>query len=75
MNMNPNKWMLVNFDCSAMWFKDASLTVDAFSVDPVYLKHRHQGQVATWITNVMFLVPRCQTIDIGKFRWVAGFDR
>ena len=74
-NFNPHKWMLVNFDCSAMWFKDASLTVDAFSVDPVYLKHRHQGQVATWITNLMFLVPRCQTIDIGKFRWVAGFDR
>ena len=44
-NFNPHKWMLVNFDCSAMWFKDASLTVDAFSVDPVYLKHRHQGQV------------------------------
>ena len=44
-NFNPHKWMLVNFDCSAMWFRDARLTVDAFSVDPVYLKHSHQGEI------------------------------
>jgi aromatic-L-amino-acid decarboxylase len=44
-NFNPHKWMLVNFDCSAMWFRDARLTVDAFNVDPVYLKHQHQGEV------------------------------
>ena len=44
-NFNPHKWMLVNFDCSAMWLKDASLTVDAFNVDPLYLQHRHQGEI------------------------------
>ena len=22
-NFNPHKWMLVNFDCSAMWVKDS----------------------------------------------------
>ena len=22
-NFNPHKWMLVNFDCSTMWFKDS----------------------------------------------------
>ncbi|CAG0882284.1 unnamed protein product [Darwinula stevensoni] len=44
-NFNPHKWMLVNFDCSALWFKDASLVVDAFNVDPVYLKHDQQGVV------------------------------
>ena len=42
-NFNPHKWMLVNFDCSTMWFKDASLVVNAFNVDPVYLKHQFQG--------------------------------
>ena len=44
-NFNPHKWLLVNFDCSAMWVKDSSLLVDAFNLDPVYLQHKHQGQV------------------------------
>ncbi|KAK2183725.1 hypothetical protein NP493_298g02000 [Ridgeia piscesae] len=34
---------MVNFDCSAMWFKNATYVVDAFNVDPLYLKHQHQG--------------------------------
>ena len=44
-NMNPHKWLLVNFDCSTLWFKDASHVVDSFSVDPVYFKHEMQGKV------------------------------
>ena len=44
-NFNPHKWMLVNFDCSAMWVKNAHLIADAFNVDPLYLKHQYQGQV------------------------------
>ncbi|XP_028128119.1 aromatic-L-amino-acid decarboxylase-like [Diabrotica virgifera virgifera] len=42
-NFNPHKWMLVNFDCSAMWLKDPSWLVNAFNVDPLYLKHDQQG--------------------------------
>ncbi|XP_034237002.1 aromatic-L-amino-acid decarboxylase isoform X2 [Thrips palmi] len=42
-NFNPHKWMLVNFDCSAMWLRDPSDVVDAFNVDPLYLKHDQQG--------------------------------
>ena len=71
-NFNPHKWMLVNFDCSAMWFKDASLTVDAFSVDPVYLKHRHQGQVPVSI-KISCILFRSLTIGIGKFHLADGF--
>jgi len=44
-NFNPHKWMLVNFDCSAMWVKDSRKIVDAFNVDPLYLKHQHQGAI------------------------------
>jgi len=44
-NFNPHKWLLVQFDCSAMWFKDTTHVVDAFNVDPLYLKHQHQGKV------------------------------
>lgn len=42
-NFNPHKWMLVNFDCSAMWLKDPTWVVNAFNVDPLYLKHDMQG--------------------------------
>nr|BAA95568.1 dopa decarboxylase [Tenebrio molitor] len=42
-NFNPHKWLLVNFDCSTMWLKDPSWLVNAFNVDPLYLKHEQQG--------------------------------
>lgn len=42
-NFNPHKWMLVNFDCSAMWLKNPNWVVNAFNVDPLYLKHDQQG--------------------------------
>nr|CAD7462609.1 unnamed protein product [Timema tahoe] len=42
-NFNPHKWMLVNFDCSALWVKDASYLVEAFNVERIYLKHNQQG--------------------------------
>ncbi|CEF65355.1 Aromatic-L-amino-acid decarboxylase [Strongyloides ratti] len=41
-NFNVHKAMAVNFDCSPMWFKDASEAIAYFNVDPVYLKHEHQ---------------------------------
>ncbi|CAF0754777.1 unnamed protein product [Brachionus calyciflorus] len=42
-NFNPHKWLLVNFDCSALWIKNRSFIVDSFNVDPIYLKHEHQN--------------------------------
>ncbi|XP_053206409.1 aromatic-L-amino-acid decarboxylase-like [Panonychus citri] len=44
-NMNPHKWLLINFDCSALWLKNRNLLAGAFNVDPLYLKHDKQGQV------------------------------
>ncbi|VDK43167.1 unnamed protein product [Anisakis simplex] len=38
-NANPNKWMLVNFDCSTMWVKDRYKLTQALVVDPLYLQH------------------------------------
>ncbi|KAF4524640.1 hypothetical protein B566_EDAN013749 [Ephemera danica] len=42
-NFNPHKWMLVNFDCSAMWVRDSRELVAAMSVDRVYLRHPKEG--------------------------------
>uniref|UniRef100_A0A452TWG0 Aromatic-L-amino-acid decarboxylase n=1 Tax=Ursus maritimus TaxID=29073 RepID=A0A452TWG0_URSMA len=44
-NFNPHKWMLVNFDCSAMWVKKRTDLIGAFKLDPLYLKHGHQDSV------------------------------
>uniref|UniRef100_A0A914URP0 Aromatic-L-amino-acid decarboxylase n=1 Tax=Plectus sambesii TaxID=2011161 RepID=A0A914URP0_9BILA len=38
-NTNPNKWLLVNFDCSTMWVKDRYKLTQALVVDPLYLQH------------------------------------
>ncbi|XP_074654219.1 aromatic-L-amino-acid decarboxylase-like [Tubulanus polymorphus] len=40
-NMNPNKWLLTNFDCSAFWVKDRDALTTALTVDPLYLQHHH----------------------------------
>ncbi|TNN02314.1 aromatic-L-amino-acid decarboxylase [Takifugu flavidus] len=41
-NFNPHKWLLINFDCSAMWVKNRADLIGAFNVDPLYLKHENQ---------------------------------
>ncbi|XP_010138468.1 PREDICTED: aromatic-L-amino-acid decarboxylase isoform X3 [Buceros rhinoceros silvestris] len=41
-DFNPHKWLLVNFDCSAMWVKKRSDVTDAFKLEPLYLQHPHQ---------------------------------
>lgn len=41
-NFNPHKWLLVNFDCSAMWVRKRADLTGAFKLDPVYLRHDHQ---------------------------------
>ncbi|CAD6196907.1 unnamed protein product [Caenorhabditis auriculariae] len=38
-NTNPNKWMLINFDCSTMWVRDRFKLTQALVVDPLYLQH------------------------------------
>ncbi|CAF0849638.1 unnamed protein product [Adineta ricciae] len=40
-NTNPNKWLLINFDCSCFWVRDKCAVINAMSVDPLYLQHKH----------------------------------
>ena len=37
---NPHKWLLVNFDCHALWVADRSALVAALSMKPEYLRNR-----------------------------------
>jgi aromatic-L-amino-acid decarboxylase len=41
-NFNAHKAMMVNFDCSPMWFKNGAESIAYFNVDPAYLKHEYQ---------------------------------
>ena len=43
-NFNLHKWMLVNFDCAAMWIRDAGALTQSFNVDRIYLDHKYQGE-------------------------------
>ncbi|UJR09418.1 hypothetical protein I4U23_013659 [Adineta vaga] len=40
---NPSKWMMVHFDCTAMWVKTSAALHRAFNVDPLYLQHENAG--------------------------------
>jgi len=40
---NPSKWMMVHFDCTAMWVKKSRSLHETFNVDPVYLQHENTG--------------------------------
>lgn len=44
-DFNPHKWLQVNFDCSAFYISDSRKLVNAFNVDPVYLRHENQGKI------------------------------
>ncbi|XP_044015333.1 tyrosine decarboxylase-like isoform X2 [Aphidius gifuensis] len=43
-NTNPNKWLLVNFDCSCLWVRDTVKLTSALVVDPLYLQHANSNE-------------------------------
>ena len=43
--VNPHKWMMVNFDCSAHYVRDAAAFVRTFEIVPEYLRTAEHGRV------------------------------
>lgn len=43
--MNPHKWMMVNFDCTAYFVKEKEYLIRTFEILPEYLKTGKEGQV------------------------------
>ncbi|KAM5350436.1 hypothetical protein ACJ41O_006941 [Fusarium nematophilum] len=39
-NFNPHKWLLANFDCSALWVRDRSWLIEVLSIQPPYLRNQ-----------------------------------
>jgi aromatic-L-amino-acid/L-tryptophan decarboxylase len=46
--MNPHKWMLVNFDCSAYFVRDTSALLRTFQVTPEYLRTTSDAEVVNF---------------------------
>jgi aromatic-L-amino-acid decarboxylase len=42
--INPHKWLLTNFDCSAFWVKDRAALIHALGIAPEYLKNRASAE-------------------------------
>ncbi|XP_021932712.1 histidine decarboxylase isoform X2 [Zootermopsis nevadensis] len=40
---NPSKWMMVHFDCTAMWVRNSEALHRTFNVEPLYLQHENSG--------------------------------
>uniref|UniRef100_A0A8D8X543 Histidine decarboxylase n=1 Tax=Cacopsylla melanoneura TaxID=428564 RepID=A0A8D8X543_9HEMI len=40
---NPSKWLMVHFDCTAMWVRNSGTLHRTFNVEPLYLKHENSG--------------------------------
>ncbi|KAL2111901.1 hypothetical protein VUR80DRAFT_9013 [Thermomyces stellatus] len=38
-DFNPHKWLLTNFDCSALWVRNRAWLVDALSINPAFLRN------------------------------------
>lgn len=46
--INPHKWLLTTFDCSAFFIKDRSELLRSLSILPEYLKTNHDEQVVNF---------------------------
>nr|CAD7437880.1 unnamed protein product [Timema bartmani] len=42
---NPSKWLMVHFDCTAMWVKNSGALHRTFNVEPLYLQHENSGML------------------------------
>lgn len=65
--------MQINFDCSTFFIRDSRLLVNAFDVDPLYLKHDKQGQIPDYrvssvseIANSYYIVKDLTNIICGN---------
>ena len=46
--LNPHKWLLTNFDCTAYYVRDRDALLSAFSHTPEYLRTAHDEQVVNY---------------------------
>uniref|UniRef100_A0A1I7X4U3 Aromatic-L-amino-acid decarboxylase n=1 Tax=Heterorhabditis bacteriophora TaxID=37862 RepID=A0A1I7X4U3_HETBA len=73
-NFNAHKAMLINFDCSPMWFKNGTTATKYFNVEPVYLKHEHQSVASDYRHLQVALGRRFRSLKIWFVLRSLGVD-
>ncbi len=46
--LNPHKWLLTNFDCTAYYVRDLDALLATFSLTPEYLRTAHDAEVVNY---------------------------
>jgi aromatic-L-amino-acid/L-tryptophan decarboxylase len=46
--LNPHKWLLTNFDCTAYYVRDRDALLSTFSLTPEYLRTAHDAEVVNY---------------------------
>ncbi len=46
---NASKWLMVNFDCSCLWFESSIHLQQTFTVEPLFLKHKYTGAAVDYM--------------------------
>jgi aromatic-L-amino-acid decarboxylase len=46
--LNPHKWLLTNFDCTAYYVRDRDALLSTFSLTPEYLRTAHDADVVNY---------------------------
>ncbi|XP_053202878.1 histidine decarboxylase-like [Panonychus citri] len=61
---NPSKWLMVHFDCTAMWVKNSQVLHRTFNVDPLYLKHENSGLAVDYMHWQISLSKRFRALKL-----------
>jgi aromatic-L-amino-acid decarboxylase len=46
--LNPHKWLLTNFDCTAYYVRDRAALLSTFTIAPEYLRTAHDAEVVNY---------------------------
>lgn len=46
--LNPHKWLMTNFDCTAYYVRDRDALLSTFSLTPEYLRTAHDAEVVNY---------------------------
>ncbi|CAG7723973.1 unnamed protein product, partial [Allacma fusca] len=61
---NPSKWLMVHFDCTAMWVQDSGALHRTFNVDPLYLQHENSGMAIDYMHWQIALSKRFRALKL-----------
>ncbi|KAG0426928.1 hypothetical protein HPB47_025995 [Ixodes persulcatus] len=61
---NPSKWLMVHFDCTAMWVKNSRALHRTFNVEPLYLQHENSGLAVDYMHWQISLSKRFRSLKL-----------